>query len=144
MEGSGVDDCKEDVYCCEQSICDLKVNPDRNEDKRCCTREEMKSDPPWLCTLCKECCDEEERNQEPKLEFCSKCKRCDPSKLHILIAKIKRKISNIKWQKSKHTISNFDIILDRLRSGLNISNGNTVETTATSIPTSGKYLSKVI
>ena len=87
MEGSGVDDCKEDVFCCEQSICDLRINPDRNEDKRCCTREEMKSDPPWPCTLCKECCDEEERNQEPKLEFCSKCKRCDPSNFHLLLQK---------------------------------------------------------
>ena len=81
VEGSGIGDCEENVNCCEQSICDIKHNPESNPDKRCCTREEMKEIPPWLCELCIECCDEEERNQTPFPIYCSKCSRCDPGNI---------------------------------------------------------------
>ena len=81
VEGSGVEDCKEDRHCCEQSTCYKQYNPESNSDKRGCTREEMKGIPPWTCDMWVECCDEEERNQKPLPDYCSKCKRCNPGNI---------------------------------------------------------------
>ena len=76
VEGSGIDECI--GMCCEPSKCELKYNPDRNPDKRCCTEEEWKQNTlPSDCTPCKICCDESTRKQTSLPEYCSKCPRCE-------------------------------------------------------------------
>ena len=77
VEGSGLDDCPVDTYCCIQSKCDTIFNPNDNPDKRCCTKAEREKTPkPNNCMLCTECCDETERNAVPIPDRCSKCRRC--------------------------------------------------------------------
>ena len=76
VEGSGIDECID--MCCEPSKCELKYNPDKNPDKRCCTEEERKLDTlPSDCTPCRICCDESTRKQTSLPEYCSKCPRCE-------------------------------------------------------------------
>ena len=76
FEGSGADDCP-DNHCCKQTECDLLFNPNKNPDKRCCSKSERQQDPvPNDCTMCTECCDESERKQIPLRDHCSKCPRC--------------------------------------------------------------------
>jgi len=76
FEGSGADDCP-DTHCCKQTECDLLFNPNKNPDKRCCSKSERQQDPvPNDCTMCTECCDESERKQIPLPDHCSKCPRC--------------------------------------------------------------------
>ena len=78
VEGSGIDDCSD--QCCDPSICEIRYNPEKNPDKRCCTEEERKQDPiPSDCTPCTVCCDEAERNLIPLPEHCSKCPKCQPA-----------------------------------------------------------------
>ena len=76
VEGSGADDCTD--HCCNQSICESIYNPENNQDKRCCTKDERQQDPqPSDCTPCTVCCDEKERRKTPKPKYCSNCPRCD-------------------------------------------------------------------
>ena len=78
VEGSGIDDCTD--QCCDPSICEIRYNPEKNPDKRCCTKEERKQDPiPSDCTPCTVCCDEAERNLIPLPGHCSKCPKCPPA-----------------------------------------------------------------
>ena len=78
VEGSGIDDCAD--QCCDPSICEIRYNPEKNPDKRCCTVEERKQNPmPSDCTPCTVCCDEAQRNLIPLPEHCSKCPKCKPA-----------------------------------------------------------------
>ena len=92
VEGSGVEDCSSEIYCCQQSECDIlyrsdskKENPidveyDSDNDYRCCDIIQYKSSPvPSDCKLCTICCDEVERKQIPLPSHCSKCRKCSHS-----------------------------------------------------------------
>ena len=91
VEGSGIDDCSIDTYCCRQTECDAAYNSYRPHDNyidieymtdtlRCCSESERKEDPkPSYCKICTECCDETERNKIPLPYHCSKCRSCGHS-----------------------------------------------------------------
>ena len=89
VEGSGIDDCSSEQYCCEQSECDKLYNSDvdvenqidveyDNEIKlRCCDIIEVNVTPlPSDCRLCTQCCDDADRLQVPLPGHCSKCPKC--------------------------------------------------------------------
>ena len=92
VEGSGIDDCSSEQYCCEQSVCDIlygsdikteteiDVEYDTENNLRCCDIIESNvSTLPSDCKLCTKCCDEEERKQTPLPSHCSKCQKCSHS-----------------------------------------------------------------
>ena len=94
VEGSGIDDCSPEQYCCEQSECDSFYNRDINVESqidveydtdnklRCCDITELKiSSLSSDCKLCTKCCEEAERKQIPLPNHCSKCRKCADLKL---------------------------------------------------------------
>ena len=89
IEGSGLEDCPIDTYCCKLSKChelNDKQNPyidieydfeSESSNKRCCDSSERNKIPkPEDCKVCTECCDEVERKKTPLPDHCSKCRRC--------------------------------------------------------------------
>ena len=92
VEGSGIDDCSSEQYCCEQSECDIlygsdikteteiDVEYDTEKSPRCCDLIESNlSNLPSDCKLCTKCCEDEERKQVPLPSHCSKCQKCSHS-----------------------------------------------------------------
>ena len=93
VEGSGMEDCPVDKYCCKVSECntndnnkldlDIDIEYDSEsgtKNKRCCDSSERDKIPrPDNCKICIECCEEVERNLSPLPDHCSKCRRCSRS-----------------------------------------------------------------
>ena len=88
VEGSGMEDCPTNKYCCEQSICDKVyglnnyqntfIDIEYDDTQRCCTKFERKIYPnPSHCQVCTECCSEIERKKIPIPGHCSKCRTCN-------------------------------------------------------------------
>ena len=87
VEGSGIDDCSSETYCCQQSECDIlyrrdnkienpiDVEYDSESNNKCCDITQVKP-MPSDCKLCTKCCDEVERKQIPLPSHCSKCHKC--------------------------------------------------------------------
>ena len=95
VEGSGIDDCSINAFCCKQSQCDkaydnddnkideiidleydLDENSNRNVNQKCCGESATKESNFSGCKICTKCCDEVERNKVPFPLHCSKCKIC--------------------------------------------------------------------
>ena len=95
VEGTVVEDCPVEMYCCSPSECNeifygnvkqssyIDIEDEiisEGYNKRCCNSSERMRDPkPNNCKICKECCDEVERNKHPLPNHCSKCHRCQYS-----------------------------------------------------------------
>ena len=79
-EGSGTNDCSADIYCCDQSKCDI-LSAEKlkyKSEKRCCNEDDRKlHPPPTHCIRCKRCCNEHEMAEEPFPQECSKCSSCN-------------------------------------------------------------------
>ena len=105
VEGSGLDDCPDDRYCCKQSKCDA-FYPDYVLDDyidivydqmRCCTESEVKrTHKPTDCKICTKCCHEYERKRIPRPEYCSKCHMCKG------LGKPTTSVAKSKWPKLKN------------------------------------------
>ena len=92
IEGSGLEDCPIDTYCCKLLECQNAINDNPSDidieydvepessNKRCCDSSDRNKNPrPDDCKVCTECCDEVERKQNPLPDHCSKCRRCNHS-----------------------------------------------------------------
>ena len=91
VEGSGVEDCSINEFCCKQSECDKAYNNgsgidnvidieydyDADYDQKCCNESEEEKETGFLnCKICKRCCGEPERTEIPPPIHCSKCQMC--------------------------------------------------------------------
>ena len=110
VEGSGIDDCSSEQYCCEQSECDSLYNRDINVESqidveydtdnklRCCDIKELEISPlPSDCKLCTKCCEEAERKQIPLPNHCSKCRKCADLSLITNNNQSGKKRRSIRW-----------------------------------------------
>ena len=92
VEGSGLEDCPVETYCCKPSECqkaahsidiidiEYDFEPRGSSNKRCCDSFERYPNPkPDDCKICTECCDERQRKQNLITDHCSKCRRCNYS-----------------------------------------------------------------
>ena len=95
VEGTEVEDCPVEVYCCNPLKCNATFHGNNKQNsytdvedevkfegfnKRCCNSFERNSDSkPSNCKICKVCCDEVERKTHPLPKHCSKCNKCEYS-----------------------------------------------------------------
>ena len=95
IEGSGIDECPVDTYCCKQSECDksyisndtndkiidIEYDSHENLNDKCCNDLTVQESDFNQCKICTKCCDEVERHKIPLPDNCSKCRICENKNL---------------------------------------------------------------